>query len=370
MEFTNDYISKKKNYYNYKSVMNLDDIENVNEVYYKKIYLCPYTVNNDGLYPFINYLLYKENNTIINYLTNNSDNEKINFLEIDNSIFLMDTEQLLAFSKLSLINLCNESFSEKCGNFQDMIKCNGIKHFENDIYMFFDLTDCNIKMYDVYKKNKLWMCLIDEILNVQQVCNINIDKKVTDFFIKNIEFAFLHDLQDNKYITPSVAYVSKNNNLNFTYVFGVSKSKNDAILGPYYYFTDFYNSIDEVQLYENNDETLGIVRFAIFTDNLLVKQNFITDSTDKSKIKQEKLNDAKIDKQYEMMTMRISDYDGTWSDNYDSVYLAKLELDNGQYLKNTPIVVLKNYEQQISLSYHFINKKSLKNRMISEYSIL
>ena len=42
MEFTNDYISKKKNYYNYKSVMNLDDIENVNEVYYKKIYLCPF----------------------------------------------------------------------------------------------------------------------------------------------------------------------------------------------------------------------------------------------------------------------------------------------------------------------------------------
>ena len=60
--------------------------------------------------------------------------------------------------------------------------------------------------------------------------------------------------------------------------------------------------------------------------------------------------------------MRISDHDGKWSEFYDSVFLGKIELDNGDYLKNTPIYVLKEYEQQIPLSYHFINKSYLKEK--------
>ena len=55
------------------------------------------------------------------------------------------------------------------------------------------------------------------------------------------------------------------------------------------------------------------------------------------------------------MTLRITDYDGNWAKNYDSVYIGDIELDNGEKMKNTPIYVVKKYEQQISLSYHFIN---------------
>ncbi len=77
--------------------------------------------------------------------------------------------------------------------------------------------------------------------------------------------------------------------------------------------------------------------------------------------KKERLDDTDLDKNMEILTMRISDHDGKWAENYDSTFLGKIELDNGEYLKNTPIYVLKEYEQQIPLSYHFIDKRYLKD---------
>jgi hypothetical protein len=66
----------------------------------------------------------------------------------------------------------------------------------------------------------------------------------------------------------------------------------------------------------------------------------------------------------ERLTMRITDYDGNWSkENYNSVYLGKLELDNGTIFDKS-IIVLKDFEQQNPLSYHYIDKKSYKERNI------
>jgi hypothetical protein len=59
------------------------------------------------------------------------------------------------------------------------------------------------------------------------------------------------------------------------------------------------------------------------------------------------------------MTLRISDHDGLWKQNYDSVYLGKMELDNGEYLRNTPLYVVKDYYNHTPLSYHHINKRTL-----------
>ena len=55
--------------------------------------------------------------------------------------------------------------------------------------------------------------------------------------------------------------------------------------------------------------------------------------------------------------MRISDHDGKWTNMYDSVYLGRTELDDGTFLKNTPIWVVKNYNQQFSLSYKLVPRK-------------
>ena len=66
--------------------------------------------------------------------------------------------------------------------------------------------------------------------------------------------------------------------------------------------------------------------------------------------------------------MRITDYDGKWADNYDSVYLGNLELDDGTFLNRQSIVV-REYQQQIPLSYHYIDKETL-NGGREDYCIL
>ena len=56
--------------------------------------------------------------------------------------------------------------------------------------------------------------------------------------------------------------------------------------------------------------------------------------------------------------MRITDYNGLWADNYDSCFIGKIKLDNGDILGNTPVFVVKNYEQHFSLTYHYINNEN------------
>ncbi len=72
------------------------------------------------------------------------------------------------------------------------------------------------------------------------------------------------------------------------------------------------------------------------------------------------------------MTLRISDHDGLWKQNYDSVYLGKIELDNGDICKNANTYVIKDYYNHTPLSYHYINKLSLGDTFDenSDYQIM
>ena len=81
-----------------------------------------------------------------------------------------------------------------------------------------------------------------------------------------------------------------------------------------------------------------------------------------SDTKRERLRDRSLNQNIEILTMRISDHDGKWAENYDSAYIGHIELDNGENLENTPIIVVKNYDQQIPLSYHYINKATLTEK--------
>ena len=75
-----------------------------------------------------------------------------------------------------------------------------------------------------------------------------------------------------------------------------------------------------------------------------------------------------MDQNIERLTMRISDHDGKWAENFDSVYLGDVELDDGNCL-NKQLIVIKEYDQEIPLSYHFINKNTLKGEK-EDYLIL
>ena len=61
------------------------------------------------------------------------------------------------------------------------------------------------------------------------------------------------------------------------------------------------------------------------------------------------------------MTIRITDYDGKWASQYDSVILEDILLDEHVKIKGAPLYVCKEYDQQCPLSFHFINKQAVIN---------
>jgi len=327
----------------------------------KLVNLCIYQVVQGNYSPFLTFLLQKnitQDVTTVSFpsmpLTNSMIFENDCFL--DNTIEYI---QLLLMTKFIDVN-------------EEDIIVNGLCEHESNTYVFIDITKCKIDIYDVYAKNHLWFCLIDEIVNSGHICNIKINSRVSDFFIENKDFMFLHNTEkDEKYEIPMVAYVGKEvSKLNFTYIFGVAKAGNQSIMGPYYYFTNYKNAVSQGATIINDNGQYkkgGIIRFAIFLGNLSLKLNNVEDDVDMSETKMERLTDNKLSQLYEQLTNRISDHNGSWNEEYDSVYLPNIILDNGEHLKESVTYVLKNYNQQHSLSYHYIDTKTLET---GKYSII
>jgi hypothetical protein len=331
-------------YYYYKGLDNLEN--NINNILkynnIKKIFICGYRVNNTELFPFLNFLL-----------KNDIETKELVFPSLVSNDLSIDIISKIT-KKINAIfyNIISD----------DNYEYKGFYYYKNNIYLFFDFTNCKLIINSIYKNSIIWPVLTDEIINKQNVCNIKINLDVTNFFNENIDFIFLKDKNEKIYEIPSVVYIGKEiSKLNFTYIFGASKPNNNLLFGSYYYFTNFYNAIKEIieenkrnkRNKESKENEIGIIRFALFTVLTKVILNNITDSVDKSMIKRELLENK--NNLYENLTLRITDYDGNWTENYDSIYVGDIELDNGEKMKNTPIYVVKNYEQQIPLSYHFVD---------------
>jgi hypothetical protein len=296
----------------------------------------------------------------------------------------MNTEIIKTYVEMYLINLLfykrltDSSIENNQGQDNPIFK--GFCISDEEIYIFYDITMLNIEQSDMYINAPLWFALIDEIVNDNHICNINISKEVEIFFINNIDFCFLKDERNVSYSSPIVAYIGENDRLlNFRYMFGVSPREKNAILGKYFYFTDYINAIKQGAWNETGNPEYkhgklitkansgkyikgGIIRIALFMERIKIIQNLQSDEIDKSDIKRERMEDPTLDKHYEYMTLRISDYDGNWVNEYDGVFVGPVELDDGTILKNTPIYVVKDYNQQLPLTYHYINMSKLADK--------
>ena len=363
-----NYIALDKLEYNIDEYLN----ENMDNL---KIKINAFEIKNSTNAPYLKYLLIKDKSIDVLF-----------FPEVELSVYSeLMSEKIVMLAQIQLYNLIqlNSNKLDKDDNYSKYDKNIIFKGFyldEDVIHIFFDLTECNLHIDCTYRKSQLWFCLIDEIINYNKVCSFNIDSNVINFFMANIDFCFLKNKNNENYELPIVGYIGiQPIKLNFTYTFGISVKDKNAIMGPYYYFTDYNGSIRDGGWSETGTETKdndtiitdneygrfkqgGIVRFAIFLGKTKIVENLLNDSNDYSEIKKEILNDKKLDQNMEVLTMRISDHDGKWSEHNDSVFLGKIELDNGSYLKNTPIIVLKDYHQQIPLSYHYIDKSYLHEK--------
>lgn len=335
-----EYIPIAPKYYNYKGE-NLFNCEFTQPVtLYKNVNICAYNINTSGKYPFQQFILTKSIHDTIEF-------PSILVYTDFNSV------ELINYTKVCLFGLLNIDDFEK---FNELIHFIGYYEYNNNLYLFFDITNCKSNIDYTYKNSNLWVAILDEIINQKKICDIEIDKEVTDFFIKNDELCFLIDDNNVNYEIPIVGYVSKEKSkANFTYIFGESARDKNGLLGPYFYFTDLNNAL------HNNGE--NIIRFALFLGTTKYIQNLKNDPIDSSSIKSQRLQDNNLDKNMEYLTMRISDHDGKWAELYDSAYLGHIILDDETELKNTPIIVLKTYEQQIPLSYHYKNLE-LSNQCI------
>ena len=207
-----------------------------------------------------------------------------------------------------------------------------------------------------------------------------ISSETINFFIDNNSVNYLYDSKNELYEIPIVGFVGKQTpeKMNFVFIFGESAKNKSAILGPYYYFTGFNTAVRQggwsdnyrpeyiynklVTDNENGRYTKGgIVRFALFTGKTKYIENMPNNPIDESEIKKQRLNDNCLNQNYEVQTLRISDHDGIWSTTYDSAYLGNIELDDGSFVSDTPMIVLKEYNQQVPLSCHYIDKSKLKD---------
>ena len=360
------YIPIEPNHYNYEAMhfleKNIDYFLDDNKI--TKVNVLAFTINNESKYPFLNYLLYK-----------NPSTQELSIPWFSLTTNAINSENVIAQSQLLLFSMLTYKYDD---DRQNNIKCKGFYIQNSEVYIFYDLSKCGLQPDCIYKTSKIWFCIIDEIVNAGHICNFKIDESVSNFFVKNDMFCFLKNKDNANYEVPIIGYIGKCTSLlNFTYVFGVSKSDNSAILGPYFYFTDYLNAINQGgwskygkseirhdKLLTDNSKGRyklgGIIRFALFMGKTKVIQNHLLDEIDESEIKKERLSDSFLDPQYERLTMRISDHQGNWSKNYDSVFIGNIELDNGDKVQNTPIIVLKEYDQQTPLSYHYIDKSCLK----------
>jgi hypothetical protein len=342
-----EYTPVEPKYYNYKAKNKFllyfsDSVSSFN-----KVYICAYKVTNTAKEPFLSFLLNKR-----------KGDETLKLPEIP--VFKdFEISELINFGKVCLFGLCMLNDFTK---FTEPLIFNGFYLFENNLYLFYDITNCEIKVNDIYSNSTLWFGLIDEIVNHKNLCNIKIDEGVTNLFSLNDDLCFLSDENNECYEIPVVAFSeASKSKAHFKYVFGESMQSKNSLLGPYYYFTNFKNAFKD-----NND---CIIRFALFTGNVKYIENILSDHVDNSDIKKQRLDDSTLDQNIERLTMRISDHDGLWANNFDSAYLGCTELDNGEYLKNTPIMVVKEYEQQVPLSYHYVNKNTTSKEM-DKYFIL
>ena len=334
------------------------------------VILVPFKINFNCDSPFNSILLL--NNFYFNNFPFPYVNVNCNFVSQE---FFLETINNYLFS--ILLSNGSDDFKYDIETFSKSVEFKGIYGYQEKIYAFIDLTKLDLNISLVKKDTLCWFGLIDEIVNKKHICNIPINNNVTDFFINNNEFIYFKNATGYPIEIPTVVYTgSHENKLHFNYVFGNTTSGDNSVLGTGFYFTNYTNSIrqggwspdyqEEIkhgkQLTENNKNGKytkgGIIRYALFLGDNLVKHNLPNDDVDNSEIKKSKLENME-NNMYEKMTLRISDHDGLWKQNYDSVYLGKMELDNGDVLKNAPIYVVYDYYKHTPLSYHHIDKKTL-----------
>jgi hypothetical protein len=319
-------IDNHKYYYNCNLQQHLSSfLENNDNL---KCHICAYNINTTNKYPYLQYFLYKKYDTQTRH-------------DFEFPSFIYKDEQDLITKSLTVIQiLCKSFYKDTCFEFK------GFLQEDDDIFMFFDCSHMVVDTLKMTESNDLWLVTMDEILNHQHVCGFKINEYITSFFHKNTELCYLTNEEGNHYCIPKIAYSNcENRQILFTSTFGIPV-KND-IFGNFYYFTDYESAI------KTNYEKFGLIRCLLFLGKTKIVNNLENDTSDISKqLLENNLDDTYLSDNYiqTKMMMKVTDWDSNWTLNYDSLFIGKVILDDGNIFDRGPLWVVQNYEQYCVLS--------------------
>lgn len=332
-------------------------LENHERLIGQDINLCAYHVNKyNKSHPFLQFFLFKKN-------MYNGDNFKMVQFKYASSLEVI-SKSLMIMELLSKSYYCKSDYVYK-----------GFEYDGKSVYLYFDCSSFKLSTLGLSRNNDLWLVLMDEIQNHGSVCGFKVDNNVRNYFISNSDMLCVLNEKGKVYESPIVAYTGCNRRMfDFQSFFGAGCAGETGMLGNYQYFSDYANAVRKAGW---NDTSIGgIVRYAIFPGNMLVKMNNEDDSVDGSIETYDLMKEMDTNsKEYKrnMLQMRLNDRGGSWTINYDSVYIGKVELDDGSYFDDYPLWAVKEYEQQIVLSSHLLDKKTITNEWsrdkIDEYMI-
>jgi hypothetical protein len=318
----------------------IDDLSNINEM---KI-IC-FHVNNKGKYPFFQFLLY-------NYLSGIPLVGKMDYEFGFPKIQKEDFPCVAEYIKFGLMQMSSQIVIRNDND----IEIKGYYNRNNVCYVFVDISKINLESQFLEKNSEFWMVLLSEIINTKSVCNIKINDEAVDFFIHYYRnFTLENPIEKTMYSHPDVVYEGSHfKAVEFRDMFGISKK--DDIYGNQYYITycienafrdggwskSFLPETKHDKLITDNSYGRyiqgGINRIAVLTDKIIYLSPL-----------------SEIEKTEEYI-------DGLFK-NYDTIYIE---------IPEKSFILIRDYDQQIPLSYHKINKISLKESwdLMNEYSIL
>ena len=242
----------------------------------------------------------------------------------------------------------------------------GYLMFKNIIYLFVDIEkkENTNEINYVKASNVYWWVCIDEIINQKKVLYFSINKRVTSLFLHHPQMCFLYDKLQEPTEIPTVLYFGTYyKNLNYAYSIGLpgQTSKYMKYGSYFYYLTDYNASIryagwSDISNNKEQDvdkygrfEKSGIIRCAVFLKDTKYFLNRPYDKEDNSELAQEK----------DQRLIKMTDYDGNWSNHYNSVYSGITRLVDNDRFTNIPMFVIRNFNQIHSLSLHIVDKSSL-----------
>ena len=306
----------------------------------KRINILPYQINKSGLKPFVQYFLMKCPDNKLSFI---SYEGLKTYKEVQNKCMKILEVLFLSYMKISY------------GDYK------GFKVIDDEIYIFYDCSRSQIGLHCLKETNEVWLTLMHEIINTGMVCNYEISEKVKNLFIYNEDLIYLKNSNNIKCELPVVVYYdSYDKQIEFTSIFGVSRCRDmlEGFAGLYFYFYS-YNTIIERLKREQDKKRKGIIRIALFLGNMKVPMNLEEDEPDKSQHTRDLLlkDSTTTTEEYKIVRsmLKISDRDGLWTQNYDSVYCGKIKMTDAENKEtDMQIWVAKEYEQQMPLTYHIM----------------